>query len=577
MCLNTGFGLSSISFTIIIFIIIFFIIIIIIIIIINIIVIINIINVLSLVLQVGNRSVTMALMILPLIGSVSVSETLVAMITVCLIYMLMKFLHTDVPEGLRRLPGPKPLPIIGNALELGDRPYLSLTAMAQRYGDIFQIQIGMRPVVVLSGHETVRQALIKQGDDFAGRPDLYSFQFINEGKSLAFSTDQAGVWRARRKLAMSALRSFSTLEGTTPEYSCMLEEHVCKEGDYLIKQLSSVMVADGSFDPFRHIVVSVANVICGMCFGRRYGHEDQELVSLVNLSDEFGKVVGSGNLADFIPLLRFLPNATMKRFMAINERFVTFVQKIVTDHYNTYDKDNIRDITDSLIDHCEDRKLDENSNIQMSDEKVVGIVNDLFGAGFDTVSTALSWSVMYLVAHPEMQERLHQEIKDKVGLSRSPVLADRNNLPVLEAFIFEIFRHSSFLPFTIPHCATKDTSLDGYFIPKDTCVFINQWQINHDPELWKEPSTFNPDRFLSADGSELNKLAGEKVMLFGMGKRRCIGEMVARNEVFLFLAILVQRLTFHAVPGEPLDMTPEYGLTMKHKRCHLRATLRSTE
>jgi cytochrome P450 family 1 subfamily A polypeptide 1 len=260
------------------------------------------------------------------------------MITVCLIYMLMKFLHTDVPEGLRRLPGPKPLPIIGNALELGDRPYLSLTAMAQRYGDIFQIQIGMRPVVVLSGHETVRQALIKQGDDFAGRPDLYSFQFINEGKSLAFSTDQAGVWRARRKLAMSALRSFSTLEGTTPEYSCMLEEHVCKEGDYLIKQLSSVMVADGSFDPFRHIVVSVANVICGMCFGRRYGHEDQELVSLVNLSDEFGKVVGSGNLADFIPLLRFLPNATMKRFMAINERFVTFVQKIVTDHYNTYDK-----------------------------------------------------------------------------------------------------------------------------------------------------------------------------------------------------------------------------------------------
>ena len=153
----------------------------------------------------------MALMILPLIGSVSVFEGLVAMVTLCLIYMLMKFFHTDVPEGLRRLPGPKPLPIIGNVLELGDRPYLSLTAMAQRYGNIFQIQIGMRPVVVLSGHETVRQALIKQGDDFAGRPDLYSFQFINEGKSLAFSTDQAGVWRARRKLAMSALRSFSNV------------------------------------------------------------------------------------------------------------------------------------------------------------------------------------------------------------------------------------------------------------------------------------------------------------------------------------------------------------------------------
>ncbi|XP_071393946.1 cytochrome P450 1A1 [Centroberyx affinis] len=517
----------------------------------------------------------MALMILPFIGSVSVSESLVAMATVCLVYLILKFLHTEIPEGLRRLPGPKPLPIIGNVLEVGSKPYLSLTAMSKRYGPVFQIQIGMRPVVVLSGNDMIRQALIKQGEDFAGRPDLYSFQFINDGKSLAFSTDQAGVWRARRKLALSALRSFSSLEGTTPEYSCMLEEHICKEGEYLIKQLKTVMKADGSFDPFRHIVVSVANVICGMCFGRRYSHDDQELLSLVNLSDEFGQVVGSGNPADFIPMLRFLPSVTMKKFVDINARFNTFVQKIVSEHYATYDKDNIRDITDSLIDHCEDRKLDENSNVQMSDEKIVGIVNDLFGAGFDTISTALSWSVMYLVAYPEIQERLYHELKDKVGLNRTPLLSDKPNLPLLDAFIMEIFRHSSFLPFTIPHCTTKNTSLDGYFIPKNTCVFINQWQINHDPELWKDPSSFNPERFLSADGTEFNKLEGEKVTVFGMGKRRCIGEVIARNEVYLFLAILVQRVRFHAMPGEPLDMTPEYGLTMKHKRCHLKATIRA--
>ncbi|XP_076600470.1 cytochrome P450 1A1 [Chaetodon auriga] len=517
----------------------------------------------------------MALMILPFIGSVSVSESLVALTAVCLVYLILKFFRTEIPAGLRQLPGPKPLPIIGNVLEVGSKPHLSLTTMSKRYGDVFQIQIGMRPVVVLSGSETVRQALIKQGDDFSGRPDLYSFSFINDGKSLAFSTDQAGVWRARRKLAYSALRSFSTLDGTTPEYSCMLEEHICKEGECLINQLNTVMKADGSFDPFRHIVVSVANVICGMCFGRRYDHNHQELLRLVNLSDEFGQVAGSGNPADFIPLLRFLPSATMKKFVKINADFNTFVTKIVGEHYATFDKDNIRDITDSLIDHCEDRKLDENCNVQMSDEKIVGIVNDLFGAGFDTVSTALSWSVMYMVAYPDIQERLFQEIKDNVGLDRTPLLSDRSNLPYLEAFMLELFRHSSFLPFTIPHCSTKDTSLNGYFIPKDTCVFINQWQINQDPELWKDPSSFNPDRFLSCNGTELNKQEGEKVMIFGMGKRRCIGEVIARNEVYLFLAILIQRLQFHEMPGELLDMTPEYGLTMKHKRCHLRATMRA--
>ncbi|XP_017284213.1 cytochrome P450 1A1 isoform X1 [Kryptolebias marmoratus] len=516
----------------------------------------------------------MALMILPIFGAVSVFEALLALVVLCLVYLALKRYSTKIPEGLRRLPGPRALPVIGNMLELGRKPYLSLTEMSKRYGEVFQVQLGSRPVVVLSGYETVKQALTKQGDDFSGRPDLYSFSFINDGKSLAFSTDKAGIWRTRRKLAYSALRSFSNLEGTTSEYSCVLEEHICKESEYLIKELNNVMKTEGKFDPFRYIVVSVANVICGMCFGRRYDHHDQELLGLINLSEDFVKVTGSGNPADFIPALQYLPDKAMKKFVDINSRFCNFVQKIVSEHYITFDKDNIRDITDSLIDHCEDRKLDENSNVQISDEKIVGIVNDLFGAGFDTISTGLSWAVMYLVAYPEIEERLFTEIKEKIGLDRTPTLSDRNNLPLLEAFILELFRHSSYLPFTIPHCATKDTSLNGYFIPKDTCVFINQWQINHDPELWEDPSSFIPDRFLSDDGTEVNKLDGEKVVIFGLGRRRCIGEVIARNEVFLFLAIIIQKLHFYQLPGEPLDLTPEYGLTMKHKRCHLGVKLR---
>ncbi|XP_010781765.1 cytochrome P450 1A1-like, partial [Notothenia coriiceps] len=79
------------------------------------------------------------------------------------------------------------------------------------------------------------------------------------------------------------------------------------------------------------------------------------------------------------------------------------------------------------------------------------VLTDVSLPGFDTISTALSWSVMYLVAYPEIQERLYQELKNKVGLDRTPLLSDRPNLPFLEAFILEIFRHSSFLPFTIPH------------------------------------------------------------------------------------------------------------------------------
>lgn len=271
-------------------------------------------------------------------GPISVSESLVAIITICVVYLLLWAARTKIPEGLQKLPGPKPLPLIGNVLELGRNPHLSLTAMSKRYGPVFQVQIGTRPVAVLGSSDVVRQALIKQGEEFAGRPDLYSFQFISEGKSLAFSTDQTGVWRTRRKLAQNALRSFATIEGQSPEYSCALEEHISKESLYLIERLHSVMKADGGFDPFRYIVVSVANVICGMCFNRRYNHDDTELLNLVNMSDEFNQVVGSGNPADFIPLLRLLPSTAMKKFLNINRRFNMFMHKLVKEHYDTYDK-----------------------------------------------------------------------------------------------------------------------------------------------------------------------------------------------------------------------------------------------
>ncbi|XP_067871558.1 cytochrome P450 1A1 [Heterodontus francisci] len=506
--------------------------------------------------------------------TVTVTEVFAGLAVFSVIFLLVRTYKNKVPQGLKKPPCPPTLPLIGHSLRLGPNPHLTMTALAEKYGDIFQIQIGTRPVIVLSGLDTLKQALIKQGDDFAGRPNLYSFRFISNGQSLTFSSDYTEVWRLRRKLAQNALRTFSADECKNSTHSCLLEEHVCSEAQHLVQIFMDLMKTRGGFDPVRYIVVSVANVICALCFGKRYSHDDQELLNIVNVSDEFGKTVASGNPADFIPILRFLPTYSMTKFIDLNKRFIVFVEKIVTEHYRTFDKDNIRDVTDSLIEHCQDKKVDENANIQISDEKIVNIVNDLFGAGFDTITTALSWSVMYMVTYPDFQKRLHEEIDENIGKDRSPRISDRARLPYAEAFILETFRHSSFLPFTIPHCTTKNTALNGYFIPKNTCVFVNQWQVNHDSTLWKDPFSFFPDRFLNPDGKSINKEESEKVMLFGMGKRRCIGEPIGRTEVFLFFATLIQQLRFEKKPGQVIDMTPQYGLTMKHKRCEVQAVHR---
>ncbi|NXX74084.1 CP1A4 protein, partial [Urocolius indicus] len=499
-------------------------------------------------------------------GFVSATEVLLAAAVFCLVFLLIQSLWQHVPQGLKRPPGPRGYPILGNVLELRKDTHLALTRLSQKYGDVMEVRIGTRPIVVLSGLDTIKQALVKQGEEFMGRPNLHSFQYISNGQSLAFSPDCGEVWRARRKLAQNALKTFSIAPSPTSASTCLLEEHVSKEADYLVTKLLQVMEKEKSFDLNQFLVVSVANVICAICFGKRYDHNDQELLSVVNLNNEFGDVTASGNPADFIPLLLYLPNRTMQIFKDVNRRFNLFIQKIVQDHYTSFDKGHIRDITDSLIEHCQ-KIAEEDARVPLSDEKIIHIVNDLFGAGFDTVTTALSWSCMYAALHPDIQKKIQEELDQTIGWERRPRLSDRGALPYTEAFILEVFRHYSFLPFTIPHSTTKTTVLNGYYIPKDTCVFINQWQVNHDEKLWKDPSAFKPERFLSATGTEISRTESDKVMSFGLGKRRCIGESIGRWEVFLFLASILQQLEISLQPGVEVDITPQYGLTMKYKRC----------
>uniref|UniRef100_A0A8C7B022 Cytochrome P450 1A n=1 Tax=Neovison vison TaxID=452646 RepID=A0A8C7B022_NEOVI len=506
---------------------------------------------------------------------ISATEFLLASAVFCLVLWVVRAWQPRVPKGLKSPPGPWGWPLLGNVLTLGKTPHLALTRLSQRYGDVLQIHIGSTPVLVLSGLDTIRQALVRQGDDFKGRPDLYSFTLVTDGQSMTFNPDSGPVWAARRRLAQNALKSFSIASDPASLCTCYLEEHVSKEAEALLGRLQQRMAEAGCFEPYRYVVVSVANVICAMCFGKRYDHDDQELLSLVNLSNEFGEAVASGSPMDFFPILRYLPNPTLDSFKDLNKKFYNFMQKLVKEHYRTFEKGHIRDITDSLIEHCQEKRLDENANIQLSDEKIVNVVLDLFGAGFDTVTTAISWSLLYLVTNPNVQKKIQEELDTVIGRARQPRLSDRPQLPYMEAFILEIFRHASFVPFTIPHSTTRDTSLSGFYIPKGRCVFVNQWKINHDQKLWGDPSKFRPERFLNLDGT-INKALSEKVILFGMGKRKCIGETIARLEVFLFLAILLQQVEFSVPQGTRVDMTPIYGLTMKHARCeHFQVRVRT--
>lgn len=172
-----------------------------------------------------------------------------------------------------------------------------------------------------------------------------------------------------------------------------------------------------------------------------------------------------------------------------------------------------------------------------------------------------------------MQTRLQQEVDKVVDRTRLPTIEDQQYLPYIMAFIYEVMRFTSFVPLTIPHSTTTDTTIMGYTIPKDTVIFINQWSINHDPASWNEPESFKPERFLNPDGT-LNKDLASNVLIFSLGKRRCIGENLSKMQLFLFTSMLAHQCCITKDPAKPLTLDFNYGLTLKPHKYKIHLSMR---
>ncbi|XP_004627780.1 cytochrome P450 1B1 [Octodon degus] len=474
-------------------------------------------------------------------------------------------------------PGPFPWPLIGNAAAVGPASHLSFARLARRYGDVFQIRLGNCPVVVLNGESAIHQALVQQGATFAGRPPFASFRVVSGGRSIAFS-DYSEGWKAQRRAAFSTVRAFSTRQ---PRSRRLLEGHVLGEARELVAVLVRGSASGAGLDPTQPTIVAVANVMSAVCFGCRYNHDDAEFLELLSHNEEFGRTVGAGSLVDVMPWLQLFPNpvrTTFRQFQQLNRNFDKFISDKFRKHRESLrDWTAPRDMMDAFIQAAERKAAGKVSEVgaRLDMEDVPGTVTDVFGASQDTLSTALLWLLILFTRYPDVQARVQAELDQVVGRDRLPCMSDQPNLPYVMAFLYETMRFSSFVPVTIPHTTTDNTFVLGYYIPKNTVIFVNQWSVNHDPVKWPNPEDFNPARFLDKDGF-INKDLASSVMIFSVGKRRCIGEELSKIMMFLFISILAHQCSFKVNQNEPSEMSFSYGLTIKPKSFKIHVSLRES-
>uniref|UniRef100_A0A2K5CIC6 Steroid 17-alpha-hydroxylase/17,20 lyase n=1 Tax=Aotus nancymaae TaxID=37293 RepID=A0A2K5CIC6_AOTNA len=139
----------------------------------------------------------------------------------------------------------------------------------------------------------------------------------------------------------------------------------------------------------------------------------------------------------------------------------------------------------------------------------------------------------------KVKKKLYEEIDQNVGFSRTPTISDRNCLLLLEATIREVLRIRPVAPMLIPHKANVDSSIGEFAVDKGTHVVINLWALHHSEE-WHQPDKFMPERFLNQAGTQLISPT-LSYLPFGAGPRSCIGEILARQELFLIMAWMLQR------------------------------------
>lgn len=300
----------------------------------------------------------------------------------------------------------------------------------------------------------------------------------------------------------------------------------------------------GSFLP-----PSVLNVLWTFTAGQKIARNDPRLARLLSLMQLRSKAFDmSGGVLNQMAWLRHIaPEWTgynlIRRF---NEEIHAFFMDIIAQHKLDFDEDKASDdLIYAYLNEMQAHAGDPETTF--SDRQLTMVILDMFIAGSQTTSITLDLALMTMALHSDVQRRVHDELK-KLALptigsaensTQSPCAEDRAQLPYTEAVLLEVQRFYHIVPISGPRRVLHDTMLGGYRIPRDTTVLMGLRSVHMDDEHWGDPECFRPERFLDADGVKL--VNTERLMPFGQGRRRCLGESLARACLFTFFAGMMNR------------------------------------
>lgn len=460
------------------------------------------------------------------------------------------------PSGLPVPPGPKPLPIIGNILDIPKRSsWVTYARWAQQYGDIISLKVLGQTIVILNTPQVARNLFEKRSSIYSDRPAFPAFEMMNLNFNLSVKR-YGNSWKIGRNMIDHSFR-----QSTSMAYRPMQMREVQRFLRNIVHRPDDVI------DYCRQLT---AAIIMSVTYGYKTTEPRDHFVELAEDAVEraIAAMLPGATIINTFPTLRhlpaWLPGLGLKR-EAI--RKWQQVQETIDAPFE-FAKGEIKkgSAEPSMVDECFASFSD--TGLTETEEHILKeVAATTYLAGTDTMTSAISCLFKALTLYPDVQRRAQEELDTVIGRERLPTFDDRPQLPYVEAVCQELRRWRPVAPMALPHTTIEDDVYEGYFIPKGSQVLANVWAMFQNPAAYPDPDTFHPERFLSPEGTLVDDPALKAA--FGFGRRVCPGRFLADATIWAAVASVLSVFTIcKAKDVEGRDIPVDDALTDHGLICH---------
>ncbi|KAI3522073.1 hypothetical protein L1887_11552 [Cichorium endivia] len=458
-------------------------------------------------------------------------------------------------------------PVIGHLHLLGgsEPPHKVLGDMAEKYGPIFTIKLGVHHALVVSNGEIAKECFTTNDKVFASRPKAMVAELMGYNYAMFGLAPYGDYWRKMRKIIMLEVLSQRRVE--------MLGDVRGSEVRASMKDLYEAWVKNKESESSDMVKVDmqqwfgnlILNVIVRIVSGNRFSLQDEEGIRFQKVTRKFFELLGTFVVSDFIPYLKPFDFGGYEKEMKMTAKemdniFEGWLEKHKRERESKQHHEGSQAFMDVLMSILEGASVEEFPDFD-HDTIIKASCLAILTAGLDTTSVTLTWALSLLLNNPRALKIAQDEIDEHVGRERPVEESDMKNLVYLDAIIKETLRLYPAAPLAVPHESMEDCIVSGYNVPKGTRLLVNIWKIHRDPNVWSDPNEFQPERFLTSHKDIDVKGKHFELLPFGSGRRMCPGVFFALQALHLTLATIIQQLVIKKPSNEPIDMRECSGLT----------------